>query len=101
MSKLAAKATKIRHFDSVARYELIEKNGLETDRDDIIRVAGDMLNLTRCCGGHRIAEGYRCPHCGSGNPSEFCRREKVATSMEEIEESVNPLDLEGWRIVRI
>ncbi len=44
--------------------------------------ANHYMNLTRCIGGHVIAEGLMCPHCDSYDPDRECYKEKINLNKE-------------------
>lgn len=53
---------------------------LTQDEKDTIVVAHTVANMNRCIGGRIVCEGYICPHCGSANPTEQCRGDRVTDS---------------------
>ena len=47
------------------------------DRKEAAIVANRYMNMTRCIGGHVIAEGLMCPHCDSYDPPRECHKERI------------------------
>lgn len=61
------------------RHEKKRRNRATQARDtkEAATVAHRYMNMTRCVGGHVIAEGLMCPHCDSYDPPRECHKEKI------------------------